>query len=153
MVKKKARGGKKSAQKKRKTTKKKVTRRPKSASTTKRTRGSKVNAVRKAKSGQNLSIVRIMGKGQYKIDSPTIAELNRIDNSIVKLIEEGDRNIYDNVEARFKKQLSEMVSLITRRGKQVDVKEIVSSDFILPPIDATIEETRALFRGEGIFPN
>ena len=99
-----------------------------------------------------------MGMGQYKLDSATAGKLNRIDNTIVKLVEEegggqpGDSVGSGDLESRFKDKLTEMVSLITSKGKELDPKEILASDFILPPVDATIKEAKMLFKGEGLIP-
>jgi PspAA-like protein len=102
---------------------------------------------------QRYSIVRIMGRGQYRLNSAAVHELNTIDNAIVKLVEEEVVHSGESdLESRFKEKLTDIVSLITSKGKEVDPKEIIVSDFIVPPVDATINEARSLFRGEGLIP-
>jgi hypothetical protein len=94
-----------------------------------------------------------MGQGQYKLDSAAVGELNKIDNAITKLIENEDTYGAEiDLESRFKEKLGDMISLVTREGKEVEPKEILVSDFILPPVDSTIRETRRLFSGEGLLP-
>jgi hypothetical protein len=48
--------------------------------------------------------------------------------------------------------MNQLVSLITNNGKEIDPEEIISSDFIIPPADSSIEEARSLFQGEGLIP-
>jgi PspAA-like protein len=103
------------------------------------------------------TIVRIMGQGQYKIDRATMAKVNEIDNEIVKifdgkLLTSESGNVSDDTNTRLQKMLSEMTSLIINKGEQLSATEIVPSDFIIPPADASVEEAKELFQGEGIFP-
>lgn len=103
---------------------------------------------------QKLAVVRIMGQGQYQLDSETISKLNEIDNSIVKLIEESEKPQEETsgIEEKLREKLSQMASLITNNGKEIDSQEIIASDFIVPPADSSIEEVRTLFEGEGLIP-
>lgn len=104
------------------------------------------------------TIVRIMGQGQYKIDRATMAKVNEIDNEIVKIFDgkllpsESGSVGDDDTNTRLQKMLSEMNSLIINNGEQLSATEIVPSEFIIPPADASLEETKELFQGEGIFP-
>jgi hypothetical protein len=123
-----------------------------SSKSTGRNRGREKVSGRASKTKQSSSVVRIMGQGQYRLDSTTVGELNKIDNTIIKLVEESDSGASSDLESRFKEKLADMVSLIIRNGKQVDLREILPSDFILPPVDATVKEARSLFRGEGVIP-
>ena len=122
-------------------------------STINRTASRGIASRRASEDDHKYRVVRIMGQGQYKLDSATVDELNKIDNTIVKLIENKEtKNETGDLESRFREKLADMVSLVASKGKQLDVKEIITSDFILPPVDASIEEARALFKGEGIIP-
>jgi hypothetical protein len=96
---------------------------------------------------QKNKIVRIMGQGQFMIDNKILKKLNQIDNSIVQLVS-NDRT--DNTE--FKKRLSELTDIVEKNSKQLDPKEIVQSDIILPSTDLSIEEAKRLFQGEGVVP-
>jgi len=96
---------------------------------------------------QKNKIVRIMGQGQFMIDNKILKKLDQIDNSIVQLVS-NDRT--DNTE--FKKRLSELTDIVEKNSKQLDPKEIVQSDIILPSTDLSIEEAKRLFQGEGVVP-
>jgi len=96
---------------------------------------------------QKNKIVRIMGQGQFMIDNKILKKLNQIDNSIVQLVS-NDRT--DNTE--FKKRLTELTDIVEKNSKQLDPKEIVQSDIILPSTDLSIDEAKRLFQGEGVVP-
>jgi hypothetical protein len=102
------------------------------------------------------AVARVMGQGQYRIDALTVSKLNKIDNDIVKLVSEdassSDNGGSDDVNSKFQHMLIEMISLITDKGIQVDLAEIIPSDFIVPPSDVSIDEAREMFRGEGLIP-
>jgi hypothetical protein len=88
-----------------------------------------------------------MGQGQFMVDNKILKKLNEIDNSIVQLVS-NDRT--DNTE--FKKRLTELTDIVEKNSKQLDPKEIVQSDIILPSTDLSIEEAKRLFQGEGVVP-
>ena len=92
-------------------------------------------------------IVRIMGQGQYKVNIKILKKLNELDNSIVQLVS-NDRS--DDIE--FKKRLTELTDIVETNGKQLDPKEIIQSDIILPSPDLSIEEAKRLFKGDGVVP-
>ena len=92
-------------------------------------------------------IVRIMGHGQFTVDSRTLKKLNDIDNAIVELVSEA---ISDDTE--FKKRLTELSNLVVQNGKPLDPHEIIKSDIILPSTDLSIDEAKKLFQGEGVIP-
>jgi hypothetical protein len=89
-------------------------------------------------------IIRIMGEGQYQASEVLCNELNKIDNHIVTLVEEGKAKEY-------KKELTRLIYEIKERAEPLDPKEIVGSDIIVPPGDLSFEEAKAVFKGEGIF--
>jgi hypothetical protein len=102
----------------------------------------------KAKSaGSGKKIVRIMGHGQFTVDSRTLKKLNDIDNEIVKMV---SMERSDDVE--FKKRLAELGEMVVKNGKPLDPREIIKSDIILPSADLSIDEAKRLFRGEGVIP-
>jgi hypothetical protein len=92
-------------------------------------------------------IVRIMGQGQFMVDNKTLKKLNEIDNSIVQLVSD-DRS--DDTE--FRNRLTELTDIVEKNGKQLDPKEIIQSDIILPSPDLSIEEAKRLFKGDGVVP-
>ncbi|MGI0001563.1 MAG: PspA-associated protein PspAA [Nitrososphaeraceae archaeon] len=92
-------------------------------------------------------IVRIMGQGQFTVDSTTLKKLNEIDDSIVQLVST-ERS--DDIE--FRKRLTELTSIVESNGQPLDPKEIIQSDIILPSTDLSIDEAKRLFKGEGVIP-
>jgi hypothetical protein len=89
-------------------------------------------------------IIRIMGEGQYQASEALCNELNKIDNRIVTLVEEGKAEEY-------RKELVRLIAEIKGKAEPIDPKEIVESDIIVPPGDLSFEEAKAVFKGEGIF--
>jgi hypothetical protein len=52
----------------------------------------------------------------------------------------------------FKKHLVDLTAIVEKNGKQIDPKEIIQSDIILPSADLSIDEAKRLFTGEGVVP-
>lgn len=97
--------------------------------------------------GVKKKIIRVLGQGQFSVDSETLRKLNSIDNSIVRKLE--TENLTDE---EFKLKMEQLGEIVTKKGKLLDPKVIVSSDIILPGSDLTIEEASKFFHGEGIIP-
>ncbi|MBD0359285.1 MAG: hypothetical protein ICV56_01050 [Nitrososphaeraceae archaeon] len=95
------------------------------------------------------TIVRIMGKGQYKVNEETVKKINDIDNAIVQILQNADRS--DDQE--FKTKIADLVQIIISKGQRLDDKEIVESDIIIPDSDISIDEAKKVFEGEGIIPD
>jgi hypothetical protein len=92
-------------------------------------------------------IVRIMGHGQFTVDSRTLKKLNDIDNAIVGMV-----SVERSDDTEFKKRLTELSHMVVENGKPLDPHEIIKSDIILPSADLSIDEAKKLFRGEGVIP-
>lgn len=97
-------------------------------------------------------IIRISGQGQFKVTSEILDKINKIDNSIVDLIENislgsSDRKL---TQKELQSKLTEMKNLITSNGQPINDKEIVESDVIVPESDISIEEATKIFKEEGI---
>jgi hypothetical protein len=90
-------------------------------------------------------IVRIATEGQYRVDDGDADELNELDNEAVAACEADD-------EGRFNQTFSKLIELVRTKGTQVGDDELVGSDVILPPPDASLEDARAEFTGEGLIP-
>jgi hypothetical protein len=97
--------------------------------------------------GVKKRIIRVLGQGQFSVDSETLGKLNSIDNSIVRKLE--TENLTDQ---EFKLKMEQLEEIVTKKGKLLDPRVIVSSDIILPGNDLTIEEANRFFHGEGIIP-
>ena len=91
-------------------------------------------------------IVRILTEGQYNLPGAFVDRLNEIDNQIVDVVGDGDRDA-------FRKLLGEMLDHVRKNGTEVPVEELVESDVVLPEPDITLEEAAELFTGEGILPD
>lgn len=93
-------------------------------------------------------IVRIMGHGQFTVNSDTLKRLNEIDSSLVQLI----TNERFPDAAEFKRLLSQLNEIVQNNSEPLDPKEIIQSDIILPSTDLSIEEAKKLFTGQGVIP-
>jgi hypothetical protein len=107
----------------------------------------KRSSARKSAGPSGKKIVRIMGQGQYTVDSKMLKKLNDLDNAIVDLV---SRERSDDAE--FKRKLTELGEMVVRKGKPLDPKAIIQSDIILPSADLSVDEAKKLFRGEGVIP-
>lgn len=88
-----------------------------------------------------------MGHGQFSVDHKILQRLNEIDDLLVELVRADRPN--DN---EFKKHLVELTKIVEQNGKQIDSKEIIQSDIILPSADLSLDEAKRLFTGEGVVP-
>ncbi|NPV62985.1 MAG: hypothetical protein HPY61_10230 [Methanotrichaceae archaeon] len=88
-------------------------------------------------------IIRIMGEGQYRIDSCFLDQLNVIDNRIVEHVSKGDQKAYRD-------DLMSLISTIKENGKPINPEDIVSSNLIVPPQDLTFDEAQKIFSGHGL---
>ncbi|HET8857405.1 MAG TPA: hypothetical protein VFM28_07745 [Nitrososphaeraceae archaeon] len=97
-------------------------------------------------------IIRISGQGQFKVTSEILDKINKIDNSIVDLIENISLDSSDRklTQKELQSKLTEMKNLITSNGQPINDKEIVESDVIVPESDISIEEATKIFKEEGI---
>jgi hypothetical protein len=107
----------------------------------------KIRHTTRAKAATMKKIVRIMGHGQFSVDYKILQRLNEIDDLLVQLVRSDKPN--DN---EFKKHLIELTKIVEQNGKQLDSKEIIQSDIILPSADLSVDEAKRLFTGEGVVP-
>lgn len=88
-------------------------------------------------------IVRLMGEGQYEFDKKHLDAINKIDNDIVKIANNGD-------EIAFKTEFKKLFDYVRKNSKKIPPEIIKPSDIIIPPDDITLEEAQKIFRGEGL---
>ena len=88
-------------------------------------------------------IVRILTEGQFNLPGAYVDQLNKIDNQIVEVVEQEDRD-------GFEKNLKRMLDLVRENGTALPMDELVESDLILPEPDITLEEAEEIFTGEGL---
>ena len=91
-------------------------------------------------------IVRILTEGQYTFPGASVDDLNEIDNQLVEVVEQEDRQ-------EFERLLKSMLDLVREKGTPVPLDELVESDLVLPEPDLTIEEAVEIFTGEGLLPD
>jgi hypothetical protein len=86
-------------------------------------------------------IVRIMGEGQWRVEDAFAGRLAELDAETEQAAERGD-------EAELHATLAALAELV-RSGEKLDDAHLEGSDAIVPPLDLTIEEARAIIdRGE-----
>ena len=67
-------------------------------------------------------IVRILGYGQFVVDDETLNQINKIDNGIVKLLENEEND--NSLRPEFKRQIELLDNMVKEKGVVVDSKEI-----------------------------
>lgn len=92
-----------------------------------------------------MTVVRILGSGQFRLDDGEVGRLNELDNAVAAAVAAGDG-------AGFERAFGELVSHVRSAGSAVPDGEIVTSDHVLPAEDTTLEEAREAFSGEGAIP-
>ena len=112
-----------------------------------RKQAAKIRRSTRAKAATMKKIVRIMGHGQFSVDHKILQRLNEIDDLLVQLVSADRPN-----DSEFKKHLIELTKIVEQNGKQLDSKEIIQSDIILPSADLSVDEAKRLFTGEGVVP-
>lgn len=88
-------------------------------------------------------IVRVQGDRQYRLDEAARRELDEIDARLIAAVRGGDA-----VEAH--RILGEAIGIVAARGVALGEADLAPSDLILPPADATLDETSALLESEGL---
>lgn len=82
-------------------------------------------------------IIRILGEGQWVMEPEQLLALNEIDAAVEKAVEDGDAQA-------LRSALEELVDGVRRFGIEVPDDVLAESDLVLPDVDASIEEVRAL---------
>ena len=90
-------------------------------------------------------IIRILTEGQYNLPGAFLDDLNELDNTLVDVVAEEDRD-------KFQSALKDMLDLVRDNGSPVPLDDLVESDLVLPDPDITLEEAEELFVGEGLLP-
>jgi hypothetical protein len=130
-----------------KTPSKKVASSRKAAVKTRKRKTAIAKTIKGTTASASNKIVRIMGHGQFTVDSRTLKKLNDIDNAIVEMV-----SIERSDDTEFKRKLTELSHMVLENAKPLDPHEIIKSDIILPSADLSIDEAKKLFRGEGVIP-
>lgn len=91
-------------------------------------------------------IVRILGEGQWDLDASHLDELNALDVDVEQAVETED-------EEAFAPSLAALLSAVRDRGTHVPDDQLIESDLILPPADASAHEVKELLGDEGLIPD
>ncbi|MGH3366817.1 MAG: PspA-associated protein PspAA [Nocardioidaceae bacterium] len=90
-------------------------------------------------------IVRILGEGQWRLADGKLDGLNELDDQVERAIEAGD-------EPMFRSALGALLLAVRQSGTEVPVEELVDSDLILPPADASLAEVQEMLSDDGLIP-
>lgn len=85
-----------------------------------------------------------MGRKQFRIDKETVRDTNKVDNTIVEILE--NENKADDQE--FKTKITKLVQTIISKGQKLNDKELIESDLIVPDSDISVEEAKKVFKGK-----
>ncbi len=91
-------------------------------------------------------IVRLMGEGQYRVDDVLVERLNELDDRAQAATDAEDEPTLDRI-------LDEMAALVREQGEAMPDDDLSTSDFVIPPSDLTLEETKRLLSHEGFIPD
>ena len=91
-------------------------------------------------------IVRLSGEGQYRVGDDLVQQLNELDDAAQAAANADD-------EAELDHKLDEMWALVQREGEMLADDDLSASDFVIPPSDLTLEETKRLFSDDGLIPD
>jgi hypothetical protein len=90
-------------------------------------------------------IVRILGEGQWRIEDGELDALNTLDDKVEAAVDAGDENA-------FRPALEQLLAAVRRTGSPLDLDELVDSDLVLPPGDASLDEVKDLLSDDGLIP-
>ncbi len=82
-------------------------------------------------------IIRIMGLGQWTMEPDQLVSLSEMDEAVEESVASGDQDA-------LRAALQKLVVGVKEVGSPVPDDVIVESDLVLPDVDATVEEVRAL---------
>ena len=89
-------------------------------------------------------IIRILGRGQWVIQPDDFLRLNEIDAGVEKAVADGDATA-------LRSALEALAAAVRELGDEVPDDIIVESDLVLPDVDATVDEVRALLEAQSQF--
>lgn len=91
-------------------------------------------------------IVRLSGEGQYRVADEAVQRLNELDEAAQAAVDADD-------EPELDRRLDEMWEIVRREGELLADDDLSPSDFVIPPSDLTLEETKRLFSAQGLIPD
>lgn len=87
-------------------------------------------------------IVRISGEGQFRLSDDAIERINVLDAALEEALE----------TAEYESALNALLTEVRTIGEIVADDELLESDVVLPPGDATAEEVKAMLKDDGLIP-
>ncbi|MEU6146720.1 hypothetical protein ABZ848_41030 [Streptomyces sp. NPDC047081] len=90
-------------------------------------------------------VVRIMGEGQVRLADSHLTELNKLDDELLREMENGDG-------PGFRRTLEALLSKVRELGTPLPDDSLQPSDLILPSPDATLQQVRDLLSDDGLIP-
>ncbi|GGR16380.1 PspA-associated protein PspAA [Streptomyces roseolus] len=90
-------------------------------------------------------IVRIMGEGQRELADSHFAELNELDDELLREMRSGD-------EEGFRRTLAALLGAVRTLGTPLPDDALEPSELILPSPDATLDEVRDMLSDDGLIP-
>lgn len=90
-------------------------------------------------------IIRILSEGQFEVPDSEVDALNALDDAVHAAINAGQ-------EVAFTNAFAALLEAVHTLGGPIDLDDVVASDAILPPADATINEAKALLHDDGLIP-
>lgn len=103
-----------------------------------------------------VQIVRITGKGQFRVSSEVVHKVNTLDNEIVDLVKKNsssDGEYHIDNQKKIHEKIEEMNDLVTSKGEKLKNSEIISSDIIIPNQDLALKDLKKIFKEEGLIPD
>lgn len=92
-----------------------------------------------------MTVVRILGSGQFRLDDSEVGRLNELDNAVAAAVAARDGGEFDRA-------FGALIAHVREQGTVVPDGELVTSDHVLPAEDTTLDEAREAFSGEGAIP-
>lgn len=93
----------------------------------------------KEKKGDS-SVVRILGRGQFKVGSRIANKIRKIDNELIEIIRK-----HEQTEKDFSRKVAQALSIVKKAGTPIEHKEFIQSDIIVPGTDMTTKDAKNLF--------
>ena len=90
-------------------------------------------------------IVRVLGEGQYDVPDDKLEMLNELDRAVESAVETGDTDAFGQA-------LGALLAGVRSAAVPHEAGTLDTSDLILPPADASLEEVRDLLSGDGLIP-
>jgi hypothetical protein len=90
-------------------------------------------------------IIRILGEGQFDVSDEAVDRLNELDSALEASIDAND-------DAAFGPALAALLDGVRTAGVPHAADDLVESDLILPPSDASMDDVRGMLSDDGLIP-